>query len=65
MRSFETDPDSGAFRTLLTGAFPDCGGGGGAISPDGNRILIYSREELSVLDLDTAAVEALKGIAGC
>jgi hypothetical protein len=62
--TFEIDPDSGDFRTLLIGAFPNCGGGGGAISPDGKRVISYSSDDLSVIDLETHAVEALKGIAG-
>jgi hypothetical protein len=62
--TFEIDPDAGAFRILLVGAYPDCGGGGGAISPDGKRVLSYRDTELSVIDLETGTVEAIKGIAG-
>lgn len=54
---FEIDSD-GEFRQLLNGKFPDCGG---YISPDGKRVLRLLRagNHLSVLDLDTGAVQAI------
>jgi hypothetical protein len=60
--TFEIDPGTGTIKTLLTGPFPDCGGGGGAVSPDGTRALSYSRKELSIIDLATGTVQAIKGV---
>jgi hypothetical protein len=60
--TFEIDPGAGSIKTLLTGRFPDCGGGGGAVSPDGTRALSYSRKELSIIDLATGTVQAIKGV---
>jgi hypothetical protein len=40
--TFEIDPRAGVFKTLLLGPFPDCGDGGGTVSPDGKRILCYT-----------------------
>lgn len=63
--TFEIDPDAGTFRTLLAGRYPDCGGGGGAISPDGKRVLSHvARQELGVRDLETGSVEVVHGILG-
>jgi hypothetical protein len=62
--TFEIDPDAGTFRTLLVGAYPDCGGGGGAISPDGKRVLSHVGEELSVRNLETDSNEVVHGIPG-
>jgi hypothetical protein len=62
--TFEIDPDAGTFRTLLGGAYPDCGGGGGAISPDGKRVLGHVGKELSVRDLETGSNEVVHGIPG-
>jgi hypothetical protein len=62
--TFEIDPDAGTFRTLLAGAYPDCGGGGGAISPDGKRVLSHVGQELSVRDLETSSNEVIHGISG-
>jgi hypothetical protein len=62
--TFEIDPDAGTLQTLLAGAFPDCGGGGGAISPDGKRVLSHAGQELSVRDLETGSIEVIKGIPG-
>ncbi len=56
---FEIDPISATFKKLFTGPFPDCGG---AISPDGNRVLRSLREEgnlLKVQDLQTGAVQPI------
>jgi hypothetical protein len=48
--TFEIDPDSGGFQTLRAGRFPDCGGGGWPISPDGKRAMRLSMNELGVID---------------
>jgi len=62
--TFEIDPTSGTARPLLAGSFPNCGGGGGAISPDGTRVLSYSRDNLSIVNLSDAAIHAINGIPG-
>ena len=62
--TFEIDPDAGTLRTLLVGAYPDCGGGGGAVSPDGKRVLSHAGQELSVRDLETGSNEVVHGVPG-
>jgi WD40 repeat protein len=62
--TFEIDPIAGKERALLAGPFPDCGGGGGAISPDGRRVVSYSGKELSVIDLGDGTVTRINGIPG-
>jgi len=60
--TFEIDTDAGTVRTLLIGAYPRCGGGGGAISPDGRRVLGYTAEGLSFVDLPAGRVQAIEGV---
>ena len=62
--TFEIDPDADGFRTLLVGAYPNCGGGGGAISADGKRVLSHVGKELSIRNLDTDSNEVVHGIPG-
>ncbi len=62
--TFRIDLDTGTFRTILVGAYPDCGGGGGAISPDGKHILSHEGQELSVRDLETGSSEVIHGVPG-
>jgi WD40 repeat protein len=72
--TFEIDPEAGTFRTLRAGIYPECGGGGGAISPDGKYGLhfgmtidsdVKKRSHLSLVDLETGAVQAIgNGISG-
>jgi len=62
--TFEIDPTAGTSRPLLVGRFPDCGGGGGTISPDGRRVVSYNREDLSIVDLTDNTIQAIKGIPG-
>lgn len=62
--TFEIDPIAGKERTLLAGPFPDCGGGGGAISHDGRRVVSYSGKELSIINLEDGAVARINGIPG-
>lgn len=62
--TFEIDPDAGTLRTLRLGTYPDCGGGGGAISPDGKRLLSYEGKELSLIELETGAIHVIKGMRG-
>jgi len=54
--TFEIDPANGTFNIWRVGIFPDCGGGGGPISPDGKRVLRSPRSRenyLGMLDLAT------------
>lgn len=60
----EVDPSSGTTRTVLAGTYPNCGGGGGAVSPDGKRALTYAGSELSVIDLETRVVRPIKNVGG-
>jgi hypothetical protein len=60
--TFEIDPETGNVRTLLAGAYPDCGGGGGAISRDGKRALTYAGKELSVIELESGTARPIKGV---
>jgi DNA-binding beta-propeller fold protein YncE len=62
--TYEIDSDAGTLRTLRAGAYTDCAGGGGAISPDGKRLLSYLGNELSLVDLNTGAVKVIKGVGG-
>jgi WD40 repeat protein len=62
--TFEVDPATPNIRTLLSGAILDCGGGGGPVAPDGKRALNPLGKELSVIELDTGAVHAIKGVPG-
>jgi hypothetical protein len=57
--AFEIDPDTGSFRTLREGIYPDCGGGVGPISPDGKSILSHHGNRLNLLDLKTGAADQL------
>jgi len=60
--AFEIDPEAGTVRTLLVGAYPNCGGGGGAISRDGKRALTYDGKELGVIDLESGTARPIKGV---
>jgi hypothetical protein len=62
--TFEIDPIAGKARSLLAGPFPGCGGGGGAISPDGTWVLSYSREYLSIVNLRDQTIHSIDGIPG-
>lgn len=60
--TFEIDPGSGTLNILRVGILPDCGGGGGPISPDGKRILRSPRSRgnyLGMLDLATGLVQPI------
>jgi hypothetical protein len=54
--TFEIDPHAGTLRTILAGPFPDCGGAGGPISPDGKHILHSKGDQLSMLDLESGTI---------
>lgn len=49
-------------RPLLVGGFPDCGGGGGAISPDGRRAARFAGGAFVVTDFANAAVHVVRGV---
>jgi hypothetical protein len=51
-------------RALLAGAFPECGGGGGAVSPDGTEVLGYSGGNLSRINLKDGTVDVVVGVRG-
>ena len=61
--TYEISADGGPPRRLMAGAAPECGGGGGPVSRDG-RLLGYSGKTLSIIDLDTGAVEAIPRLNG-
>lgn len=67
---YTIDPDAGTHRLLRAGRGPNCEGAIGSLSPDGKKLLsIYSPprapggppsiEQLSLLDLDTGAIQFL------
>lgn len=60
--SFEIDPETGAFRTLRAGKFPDCGASAGPISPDGKRAVTSAGKQLALIELETGATHVIKGI---
>jgi hypothetical protein len=62
--TFEVDQNGGGLRRLLAGAYPECGGGGGAVSPDGKQVLGYSGGKLCMIDLAGGALQAIKGLDG-
>jgi len=56
--------ENGALVTLLAGPAFECGGGGGEVSPDGRRLLGYAAGDLAVIDLDTRAIQTIRGVKG-
>jgi len=59
--TFEIDPRAGTVRTILAGPLPHCGGGGGAVSPDGKRIAKYKDGKLELADVKGGAVRVIGG----
>jgi hypothetical protein len=68
--AYEIDPDAARHRAIRVGAYPDCAGALGKISPDGKNLLSnHSRprtprsppsvEYLDLLDLETGATQSL------
>ncbi|HEV8146950.1 MAG TPA: hypothetical protein VGP79_11235 [Bryobacteraceae bacterium] len=51
-------------RALLAGAFPECGGGGGAVSPDGTEVLGSSGGNLCRINLKDGTVDVVAGVGG-
>jgi WD40 repeat protein len=62
--TYQVDPGAERPRKLLAGTFPDCGGGGGDVSPDGARALSYSGGNLCLINLATGAAQAIDGLKG-
>jgi hypothetical protein len=62
--TYEIAPHSESPRKLLAGAFPDCGGGGGEVSPDGKRALGHSGGHLALIDVETGALQIIPGLKG-
>lgn len=62
--TFKIEQDIERPRKLLAGAFPECGGGGGEVSPDGTQVLGYAGGDLCLIDLASGAVQAIKGLKG-
>ena len=60
--TFEITHQEGVFETLRQGQGPDCGGGGGPVSPDGKRALARSAGKLELVELETGAVQVIKGV---
>ena len=61
---FEINPNTGIFRTLRSGVFPDCGGAAGPVSPDGIRVLHTveaNAGRLTVLNLQTSEIHGVGG----
>jgi hypothetical protein len=61
---YEIDEAGGAPRQVLTGAFPECGGGGGPVSPEGKLVLGYAGGNVRVIDLATCATRVVRGLEG-
>jgi hypothetical protein len=59
---FEIDPDAGTSRALPAALPSLCGGAGGLTSPDGKRAVSHSGKKLELLDLNTRAVQPMKGV---
>jgi hypothetical protein len=59
--TYEIGPEADTPRKLLGGVYPDCGGGGGEVSPDGKSVLGHSGEFLCVTDLATGSARIIKG----
>lgn len=59
--TFEIDPKAGTRRALLAGAYPLCGGGGGEVSPDGQRAVRHVMGNLRLTDLGTGTSRVVKG----
>jgi WD40 repeat protein len=62
--TFKIEPETETPRKLLTGTFPECGGGGGEVSPDGSQVMGYSGGDLCMIDLTSGAVQAVRGLKG-
>lgn len=60
--AFEIDPGAGSVRSLSENLPSPCGGPGGLLSPDGNRILRRGTGGLEVFDLRTQASKSVKRV---
>jgi hypothetical protein len=59
--TFEINAVSPEPLAVLAGRYPQCGGGGGVVSPDGMREVRHSRAGLVVADFDNGATRVIKG----
>jgi len=57
--AFELDSKDGTLRRLRVGAYPECGGAAGPVSPDGRYALISKKNGLTKIQLDTGAIRLL------
>lgn len=55
-------PDSESPLKLLAGAFPDCGGGGGEVSPDGRTVLSHAGGDFALVDLESGKPQIVRGL---
>ena len=62
--TFKVDLNAGTMRSILSGPLPRCGGGGGAVSPDGMRMVRYSEGNLELTELESGAVRRIGGFGG-
>jgi tricorn protease-like protein len=58
---FAIDPTAGTVRALRAGSSVDCRQGPGPISPDGKRAAVAGGKQLSLVSLETGAVQVIKG----
>lgn len=61
--TYEINPKAGTMQAVLAGPLPDCGGGGGVVSPDGHRIVKYRDGGLDVKELRGGEVRRIDGFA--
>ena len=62
--TFKLNQDAEKPAKMLAGSFPECGGGGGDVSPDGKQVLGYAQGDLCLIDLADGAIHAIQGIKG-
>jgi len=60
--TFEVDTNTRVLRTLMSGPYPSCGGGGGEVSPDGKRAARFANQKLVLNELGTGSVHVIDGI---
>jgi hypothetical protein len=60
--TFELDLGATRLRKLLAGSLHECGGGGGAVSDDGERLLSFSAGELRIVNLVSGASRVIRGL---
>lgn len=60
--TYEIAPDDESPRRLLAGVFPECGGGGGDVSPNGKRLMGHVGADLALIDLETNTPHIIRGL---